>query len=422
MTAYRVFLHDEKVGDLDGDRGRMSFRYLEAAVGRSPLSLRLPYRSNAYADDDARPFFENLLPEAEFRRLLAGALRVSDGNTVGLLGAIGGECAGAVSIWPGDSEPSRPPEYESLSKEHIQSFFAGDDDAALINATMRSRLSIAGAQEKLALYREGDNWFLPIAGSPSTHILKRARRMRPNLIENELFSMRLARVAGLDCASAEMVDFHGTRVFVTERFDRRRTDAGITKLHQEDLCQALGVLPSAKYESEGGPGYAACAELVEQHSAAPIRDLPELARWMIFNYLIGNADAHAKNVAVLYADDGVRLTPWYDLVSTLISRDLSRNAAMKFGGQYDLRWLDADDWLRFATESRLPVRAIRDIAEWTFTALDDGLAAETDSVIRDYGDNPVYGDIGADIRRRIAIARDRISTLPTGKATRKPAP
>jgi serine/threonine-protein kinase HipA len=415
-----VFLHDAEVGAVDGDRGRISFRYLETAAGLPPISLRLPYRADAYADGDARPFFENLLPEAEFRRLLAGALRLSDGNTVGLLGAIGGECAGAVSIWPADNEPSRSPKYESLSAEHIQSFFASDDDAALIDATMRSRLSIAGAQEKLALNREGDDWFLPIAGSPSTHILKRSRRMRPNLIENELFSMRLARVAGLDCASAEIVDFHGTRVFVTERFDRERTDAGITKLHQEDLCQALGVLPSAKYESEGGPGYAACAELVEQHSAAPIRDLPELARWMIFNYLIGNADAHAKNVAVLYSEDGVRLTPWYDLLSTLVYKDLSRNAAMKFGGQYDLRWLDADDWLRFATESRLPVRAIRDIAESTFTLLDEGLAGATDAVIRDYGDNPVYGEIGGDVRRRIAIARDRIGTLEVGKKKSTP--
>lgn len=407
MTIHRAYLYGREVAQITGTRTGIEFRYRPEILedpNHHQISVRLPKRTEKYSDADARPFFENLLPEAEFRRLLAESLRVSEANTIGLLGAIGGECAGAVAIWTENEQPAQEPQYDPLSPEDIQSFFASDDSTALASATRRSRLSIAGAQEKLALCRRGADWFLPVAGSPSTHILKRPRRPRPGLIENEVFCMRLASASGLPSASAEVVDFAGTRVFVTERFDRIRQDDGqIRRIHQEDFCQVLGVLPSQKYESEGGPSFGDCARAIEEYSSLPIRDLPVLANWLVFNYLIGNGDAHAKNIAFWYTDEGLRLAPFYDLVSTIVYRDLSTEYAMRIGAKYDYRFVSSEDWVRFIEQSRLPGNAVRRIVASVIDRVRSVVDSELQRMERDYGPSPICEKIADYVRHRAAI-------------------
>jgi len=376
-VSHRVLLFGRDIGSLHADRARLSFSYGEAALDDpsiSPLSVRLPKREEPYGDPASRAFFENLLPEEEYRRLTAMSLRISESNTAGLLGAVGGECAGAVSVWPAGVDPPTHPRYRDLPDHELRAMFAVPGDPLLIEAQREGRLSLAGAQAKLTLRRSGEGWQLPLGGAPATHILKRTRVTVPHLVENEFFCMRLARAAGLPVADVEFLAL-GISVLVVNRFDRLQLGHDIARLHQEDFCQATGTPPQQKYEAEGGPSLAACADVLRQHSALPIADLSVLIRWVAFNYLIGNEDAHGKNLALLYTPDGLRLAPFYDLVCSTVYRGLSRNAAMGIGGERRHAYVERRHWERFADAMQLrwgPLhRLLRESADAVEAAVDD---------------------------------------------------
>jgi serine/threonine-protein kinase HipA len=384
MPTYEVYLREARVGTLESDRGRLAFRYHEDVVedhSIHPLSVRLPKRTEPFDDAVARAFFENLLPESQFRRLVARALDLSPENTAGLLGAIGGECAGAVSVWPQGESHAAKPRYRAITVEWLHSVFAPEDAVSLAHAQEEARLSLAGVEEKLALRRDGDRWSLPLGGSPSSHILKRPPSAYPSLAENELYCMRLARSAGLEAVDAELLDAgEGLRLFATRRFDRViGGDGNIVRRHQEDFCQALGAGPGQKYESEGGPSLGQAARVIREVSSLPVADLAHLVRWTAFNYLIGNEDAHGKNLALLYdAVGAIRLAPFYDLLCTDAYKGLKRKAAMKIGGEYRHRFVGRDNWARLATDIELPPRAVsrylRETADNVREAVDGGAA------------------------------------------------
>jgi serine/threonine-protein kinase HipA len=147
--------------------------------------------------------------------------------------------------------------------------------------------------------------------------------------------MRLAQMVGIDVPPADIHFVKGIPYFLVERYDRIRTvDNKIVRLHQEDFCQALGIMPEIKYEREGGPSIMKCQKLLQQFSIKPASDQISLLERVIFNYLIGNADAHGKNFSLLYKAKKPQLAPAYDLLSTAIYPDLSKNMAMKIGGKY----------------------------------------------------------------------------------------
>ena len=400
---YHVYLDGVLVGTLTPDRGRIAFRYATDAAldaGGIPLSVRLPRRGEPYGDADARPFFENLLPEAEFRRLLAAQLRLSAGNTAGLLGEIAGECAGAASIWPASEQPPDRPSYHEISADELRRLFATPDDPALVAAQRRGRLSLAGVQPKLTLKRDGDRWLLGERGAATTHILKRTHVGAPYLVENEFFCMKLAAASGLDVPEVERVDA-GVPLLAVKRFDRIADENGIHRVHQEDFCQATGTLPAAKYEAEGGPTLERCAAVLREHSALPIADVRLLLEWVAFNYFVGNEDAHAKNLALLYRVDGLRLAPFYDLVSTIVYRGLSRKAAMAIGGERRYAYVERRHWERLASAARVPWpavrRAVADIGERMTVAL-DGVQEQT---VANFGEVSLLDDVVASLRVRI---------------------
>ncbi|MGQ0714863.1 MAG: type II toxin-antitoxin system HipA family toxin [Gemmatimonadaceae bacterium] len=398
-----VFLFDTHVGDLTPRRTRLEFRYRDSVIDDDAipaLSVRLPKREAAYDDAEARPFFANLLPEAEYRRLVAWSAGVSESNTSGLLGAIGGECAGAVSVSPEGGRPSSP-RYEDLGADEMRALFSGELGDAFVMRLREARLSIAGVQAKLAFRHDGDRWRLPLDGAPSTHILKRGRTEFAELVENEVLCMRLAKDAGLPAAGAEQVDF-GRPVFSTPRYDRvRGTDEIILRLHQEDFCQALGVEPERKYQSEGGPGVADCARVIREYSALPLADIDLLIRWMVFNWIVGNEDAHAKNLAFLYADRAPRLAPFYDIVSTAVYRGLKRKAAMKIGGEYRQRFVGPDNWAGLARDVGVDAKVVRRLARETAERARSALGGASSPA-------DTEGPIVASIRR---LAEERVERL-----------
>lgn len=222
------------------------------------------------------------------------------------------------------------------------------------------RLSLAGAQSKVPLVLVDGQLALPIPGQPTTHILKPPIARFPGTTENEAFVMQLAAAVGLDVAPVEARSANGRPFLLVERYDRRRdAEAVVHRIHQEDFCQALGVPPETKYASEGGPNFKDCFELLRRISKQPGTDIIKLLDAAIFNLIVGNADAHGKNFSILYDDQGPRMAPLYDLLSTVAYPDLSPKMAMRIGKRATLAEMDTDGWQAFSTETGVGIRLIR---------------------------------------------------------------
>jgi len=356
---------------LDGKK-RFCFQYDRQWLERSriPLSLSLPMRNDPWLDDESHPFFANLLPEEKIRAVIARNLGVSLNNDYGLLERIGGDCAGAVSLHSaiGDMQ-AEPGVYRQLSPDELNSIIAELPQRPLLAGEKGIRLSLAGAQKKLPIYYDGEQYHLGYDNAPSNYIIKPAIENLDATVENEAFCMALAHEVGLDVPPSFIHQHGETRVFVVKRYDRAATADGTKRLHQEDFCQALGIPPEYKYESEGGPTLAACFGLVRQHSIRSGKDVLSLLNWVIFNFLIGNSDAHGKNISLLLLPEGPLLAPFYDLLSTRIYAHygLAEGLAMRIGGESDPGAIRKKQWVQFAEEigvkPRLVLIRIADLAK-----------------------------------------------------------
>lgn len=230
------------------------------------------------------------------------------------------------------------------------------------------QFSLAGAQSKIALLRQDDGgWAIPAGRVPTTHILKPPGGDYDGFVENEMFCLRLAQALGLPAATVEKIDIGGETAICVSRYDRARMNGNLVRVHQEDFCQALGVMPQIKYQSQGGPGPADLAKVLWDHSSQPRNDVETLFAALAFNYLIGGTDAHAKNYSLLFGAGGnVRLAPLYDISSALPYPQLQKRKikmAMKIGNHY--RWWDIrpEDWQATATSLRLdPAWALNTLA------------------------------------------------------------
>ena len=358
-----VYLNQTLVGQLTQDRsGSLSFAYdlawLESEMA-VPLSHSLPLQAGSFKRNACRPFFAGLLPEEESRKLIAKSFGVSDGNDFAILERIGAECAGAVSLLkPGELPIAADLEYQPIMLTELAGKFTELPHRPLLTGEGGIRLSLAGAQGKLVVAIRGGSYFLPIGGSPSSHILKPPSPHFAGLVENEFFCMQLALKAGLDAAQVELGEASGVRFLQILRFDRKGLPDGRTgRIHQEDFCQALGIPPELKYQQEGGPNLKACFELVRRVSTAPGVDALKLFYAVAFNFLVGNGDAHGKNFSFLYTDEGIRLTPLYDLVCTRAYPNLDQAMAMKIGGERDPTRVQAKNWRKFMQEAGLGEKA-----------------------------------------------------------------
>ena len=368
-TGLDVFLCDRLVGRLWlDDKRRFVFQYDASWIAKKnavPLSLRLPLQPDRYADDFSRPFFSNLLPEAELKQIIARHLQISAGNDFEMLNRIGGECAGAVSVLPTGFVPVVKPGYRRLNEEDLHRVIGELPRSPLMAGVEGMRLSLAGAQNKLPVYMEGEDIFLASGNAPSTHILKPPIRDLEDTVENEAFCMTLAQKTDLPVPPVSIrrgLD----QCYIIQRYDRGRDqDGNVVRLHQEDFCQALGFLPDQKYESEGGPSLENCFRLLQEKSMSPAADRLTLLRWSIFNVLIGNADAHAKNLAMIFTSRGPRLAPFYDLLCTQVYPDLTVKQAMKIGGENRPGWIRPHHWQKLGDavgiKSTLILKTLKDM-------------------------------------------------------------
>ena len=334
-----VYLHDKLAGGLEqADSGDLTFTYATDYLDTAThgISLSLPLEAATHTGDVVKAFFSGLLPEQSVRARLAKSLRISEKNSFALLEAVGGDCAGAVALYPhGKKPPTISDDVEVLDDKRLGEVLEQMKRTPMLAGDAGYRLSLAGAQDKLAVGLREGRVVLIKGGAPTTHILKPVIEKFEDSAHNELFCMRLAKKMGLDVPETSLLFVNDTPYYLIERYDRdTASDGTITRIHQEDFCQALGLAPEFKYEAEGGPSIAACLEVITNHTARPAADQIKLLNRVLFNYLIGNADAHGKNFSLLYKGKKPELAPAYDLLSTAVDPNLDEKMAMKIGGIY----------------------------------------------------------------------------------------
>lgn len=431
MTASRrltVYRSGRPVGGLWADAARLQFAYRDDVLGdrSAAVGLLLPVRSGTFDDHLTRPCFENLLPEGDLRAYLAKAEKVDVGDVVGLLAVFGGECSGALSLWPeGEAPPSQPTYapcgaadvHAALAMVRAQEASVGGSPAQVMK---RGRLSLSGAQDKLVLFRRPSSgpgvrpdeplYRISLQGAPSTVLVKHARKERfPGLLHNELLCMRLMAAADVPTADST-VHALDAAVYETARFDRvLRPNDTVTRLHAEDGCQVTGRTSNQRYASTGAPGYADLCTVLRRSGAAPAEDADRLLRWAVANLALGNRDAHAKNLMLLHTVSGVRLAPAYDVTCTLVYPDLdAEELPIRFGGETHAKTLSAHALRVAAREFGVtPARAAAvagDACDRLAAALDDTM--HTVAVLA--GEHRILGDLHRVLRASVRDTRERL--------------
>jgi serine/threonine-protein kinase HipA len=382
MSELIAYLAGRRAGRLvRKDNGNLQFRYDDGYAG-PPLSHAMPLQAEAHPHATSRAVFGGLLPEGDGREALARALGVSPGNDYGLLAEVGGDCAGAITLLPPDATMDEEPRTRRLEDTELDEILRSLPQRPLGAAPADGvRLSLAGAQPKLPVVVQDGRVSLPLnAATPTTHILKPAPERYPGLVDNEAFCMQLAQAALLPAASVEKATtVTGLPYLVVERYDRDLTHDPIRRLHQEDVCQALGIPSDRKYQSEGGPGVRDVVDLVRAVTGVPAQELPRLWEALVFNWLIGNCDAHGKNFSLLYDTGAPTLAPLYDLVSTAAYEDLTTRLAMSIDGATHLEQVGIDAWVQLAAEvgvsERFARRTVATVCERVDAVLDHVAAA-----------------------------------------------
>jgi serine/threonine-protein kinase HipA len=345
-------------------QGLIGFRY-EAqwlAQGGFAISHRLPLRHDDFTPEEgfAHRFFANLLPEGGARDQIVRDLKITN-TDFDLLRAIGGECAGALSILQAEHQPSAEYEYHKVSDEELANLVARRGQMYTWATNERPRLSLAGAQDKCPLLVKDGTYWLPRKESPSSHILKFELSDYRHLPAYETFTTLLAGAIGLPVVDIQLCSIANTHYALIERYDRCKVASGqIARLHQEDFCQALGFGHERKYQENGGPSFADCYRLVQDVSSDPANDLQFLLRWQIFNVLAGNSDGHAKNLSLLYQADGeIRLAPFYDLVCTRAIERIDYHLAFSVGDERNPGVVSTKNWDDLAQQCDLRPRFLQ---------------------------------------------------------------
>jgi serine/threonine-protein kinase HipA len=367
MRRLIVYLNSEAVGTLaQDDSDLLGFRYGPEWLNRpdaAPLSRSLPLRSEPFQGKHARPFFAGILPDQGPRRQIASILGISERNDFAMLERIGGECAGAVSLLPEGVPPPDPGErrMRELSEKELQEIIAELPHRPLMAGQEGVRLSLAGSQDKLPVVIQESVIALPLGNTASTHIIKPEPERFPGLVATEVLCMTLAKAAGLNVPLVAIRPVGNKPCIVVQRYDRTISpDGAIVRVHQEDFCQALGFPPERKYQQEGGPLLRDCIAMLREWCTAPVLDIRDFLDGLIFNVLIGNADAHGKNYSLLYRGGERRLAPFYDLVCTLAWPELSKTPAMKIGQGDSIETITPVHWKKMTQEAHLGWPMVRE--------------------------------------------------------------
>ncbi len=411
-----LWCEQRRVGQLwRNPTGAIGFRYDPEWIpgGGFAVSHSLPLGMGEFAPEEgiAQRWFANLLPEGTVREHIVRDLKLPN-TDFDLLRAIGGECAGALSILPADRQPSGRRQYHPLTDKDLADLAARRGHIyAAWPAEERPRLSLAGAQDKCPVLMRGDQVFLPQGEAPSSHILKFELADYRHLPAYETFTTQLAAAIDLPVVDIALRTVGRTRYARIARYDRVWDKSGeVQRLHQEDFCQALGYGHEKKYQEYGGPSFAQCYRLVQEVSSEPAIDVQHLLRWQIFNVLAGNSDGHAKNLSLLHLTDDagrpqIRLAPFYDLVCTRAIERIDYHLAFDVGGERNPSVISPAHWEALARQCDVRPRFLANLVQKTADALQERIGPEREKFEARHGAYPALQRIGKVIAtqcRRIA--------------------
>ena len=366
-----VWLHGSRVGSIEQGRDR-EFRYVPdqdaplsvAASGRAPWSPEL-----------TRNWFDGLLPEEGRRARLAARFGLRAEDTFGLLAQVGWECAGAVAVLPEGAHPSDG-RYDLVSDSSIGEQLDGLPSLAEIPDS-EIRMSLGGAQEKLLVTRIGDSWAIPLEGAPSTHILKPEPEQWPGLASAEAWALVAASTATPAAEAVVSIGLGSRPVLVVTRFDRLFRGGTITRLHQEDLCQALGLPPGAKYapvqRRPDSPSFLRLANILIERSADPPAELERLLVQALVSVAFRNADLHAKNLSIINENGVVRLSPVYDVSATTAFVPRTTSVGLPVGGKFKITEIGLEHLVREALSWGVPERRSRQVVAEATDHLHQGM-------------------------------------------------
>ena len=352
----KVYLNNNFTGILNKDnKGGFEFCYDKSA--KRQLSLSLPLKETKYSNSECRGFFNGLLPESEGVRISIGKkYGINPKNDFSILKAIGYDCAGAVAFLDDDKVNDLKEYYDIkgniLSDDELENRIINLPEKPLLLSSDK-RLSLAGAQDKTAVILINNKIASVEDNTPTTHILKPAIKNYFETIENEYICLTSAKKMGLRVPNIQIGKANNTKYFLIERYDRIITNNKIKRLHQEDFSQALNIPSAYKYQAEGGADFKQCFEILNK-TTKPTVSIMRFIELMIFNYLIGNNDAHGKNFSLLYLEnDEIEFAPVYDILCSLAYDDISNKMAMKIGGYYEHDYIQLRHFERLAKDCNI---------------------------------------------------------------------
>ncbi|MBR4653084.1 MAG: type II toxin-antitoxin system HipA family toxin [Kiritimatiellae bacterium] len=405
MDQLNVYLCNRLAGVLQREpNGSLTFRYLPeyiASEEATPLSSTLPLEAEPFGERDIAAFFSNLLPDESVRRRIADILRLSTEDTFGLLREIGCDCAGAIAFYEPPRKPNElaAPVFRKLSDSEAATLLRNLANRPLgIDEEFRG-ISGAGAQDKLIACLKDGKVLLPLHGTPSTHIFKPNIDRFPDSVFNEWFCMKLSKACGFDTAECDILTFGGDPFYVTRRYDREELAGIVYRLHQEDFCQLLKCRPEIKYQDQGGPSIVECTKLLLS-MRLPLSDVISFVNRCIFNFIIGNGDAHGKNFSILYRNGTPRLAPVYDIICTAVYPSIAKKMAMKYDGKFEFRWITPGKIARTFARAGIRENVVMDAISRQCAFVKDNLPRLVDEANASHP-SAIYHDIVQGIHRRI---------------------
>lgn len=388
-----------------------------------PLSPRLSpeaIKQGKSGPVEIRRFLENLLPEGQALDDVAAVSHLSKANLFGLIRALGKESAGALALLPDDLPPEKVPSSKrEITLDELSKRIREREQVPFSVWDGRVRMSIAGYQDKIAVFRDKDGRLFLVEGElASTYILKPAPRnpVVKHLVLNEFFCMTLARQVKLDVANVELIRVPEP-VLLIERFDRRlsKNSTLVERIHIIDGCQALGLPPAYKYERNFGNGEDVkhirdgaslkrmfdLTELSDQKSSETLK----LLRWTLFQYLVGNTDAHGKNISYFVDEEEIRLAPAYDVVCVEAHDCFEQSIAMAIGDTFKYADLRAYDWAEFGVTCGIPRKLLAREMTRMAKAVSSAVSNVVDSI------SCVDDDEAAYVKRVAGIVTERVKQL-----------
>ncbi|MCR5344182.1 MAG: HipA domain-containing protein [Butyrivibrio sp.] len=371
MRHYNVYLEIDgsqaKVGEIEGNSSEdASFSYSKEYVARTDsraISVSLPIQEEPFSPERTKIFFDGLLPEGFMRKSIATNMHFDENDYLSILYNLGKECLGAIRIDESDEEQESG--YEAITSMQVEEL-AAEGTTKSTEIVIKTHLSLTGASGKVGLYydeKEG-RWYLPCGLAPSTHIVKQSHIRLDGIVTNEQLSMLTAHKCGIDIPESFIINVgQGTDsqvLFATKRYDRIIDETSQLignlkrpfRVHQEDFAQAMGVAAFEKYETDGQNYAEKMFEIIRNYARRPLEDQLRLWDRIVFNFVLGNTDAHIKNYSLLYDPhmEGISLAPAYDMISTVIYESATKDMSFNIGGIRNLDSIDEDRFKSLAAK------------------------------------------------------------------------